>query len=368
MDIRPNLMPPGGFRGGGPFRGACGARRGGGPSTLAWVIFALVLVLLLLAIASLAIDAYYRSRASRPAAGRMPGPAPGPAAIEALAVLDARYARGEIPRDEYLQARDDLRGTPEAPTAGDSSESGARSRVAPSEQASPAPGKPGQVTLRAVLFDVDFTLARPGPDLGPEGYRRLGERYGLDLDPARYEEARTAAIATLERHPELRHDEELWFAFTERIVRGMGGEADAARDLAVEMTRAWERSENFDLYDDVLPVLARLREHGLKLGLVSNGGREISDFVAHHRLEVDCAVASRAHGWTKPHESIFLAALDLIDVAPADAAMVGDSVEDDIEGAVALGMRAILVDREGRQSADAGGLPDLWGLPAALGL
>jgi len=221
------------------------------------------------------------------------------------------------------------------------------------------------VSLRAVLFDVDFTLARPGPDLGPEGYRKLGERYGLDLDPARYPEARTAAVATLERHPELRHDEELWFAFTERIVRGMGGDADAARDLAIEMTRAWERHENFDLYDDVLPVLGRLRALGLRLGLVSNGGREISDFVAHHRLEVDCAIASRAHGWTKPHGSIFLAALDLIGVVPGDAAMVGDSVEDDIEGAAALGMQTVLVDREGGRGE---GLPDLWRLPAALGL
>ncbi len=221
------------------------------------------------------------------------------------------------------------------------------------------------MTLRAVLFDVDFTLAKPGLDLGPDGYRKLGERYGLDLDPARYDEARAAAVATLERHPELRHDEELWFAFTERIVRGMGGDADAARDLAVEMTRAWERSENFDLYEDVLPVLGRLRAYGLKVGLVSNGGREISDFVAHHRLEVDCAIASRAHGWTKPHESIFLAALDLIGVAPAEAAMVGDSVEDDIEGAAALGMRTVLVDREGSRGE---GLPDLWSLPSALGL
>jgi putative hydrolase of the HAD superfamily len=224
------------------------------------------------------------------------------------------------------------------------------------------------VTLRAVLFDVDFTLAKPGPDLGPEGYRKLGERYGLELDPARYPEARAAALATLERHPELRHDEELWFAFTERIVRGMGGDAEAAHDLAVEMTRAWERHENFDLYDDVLPVLGRLRALGLKLGLVSNGGREISDFVAHHRLEVDCAIASRAHGWTKPHESIFLAALDLIGVLPAEAAMVGDSVEDDIEGATALGMQAVLIDRDGRQPELPEALPDLWGLPAALGL
>ena len=219
--------------------------------------------------------------------------------------------------------------------------------------------------LRAVLFDVDFTLAKPGPDLGPDGYRRLGHEFGLDLDPARYPEARTAALTTLERHPELRHEEELWFAFTERIVRGMGGDSDAAREMAIAMTRAWERSENFDLYEDVRPVLADLRARGLKLGLVSNGGREISDFVAHHRLDVDCAIASRGHGWVKPHESIFRWALDQLGVEPREAAMVGDSVEDDIEGAAAIGMRGYLVDREGRHPE---GLPDLWALPAALGL
>ena len=222
--------------------------------------------------------------------------------------------------------------------------------------------------LKAVLFDVDFTLAKPGPDLGPEGYRRVGERYGLNLDPARYPEARTAAIEALERHPELRHEEELWFAFTERIVRGMGGDSDAARDLAVEMTRLWEHSENFDLYDDALPVMETLRRHGLKLGLVSNSAREIDDFVAHHALDVDCALTSRSHGWTKPHESIFRAALELLGVGPEEAAMVGDSVEDDIEGARALGIRAFLIDREGRHPEAVERLPDLWALPSALGL
>jgi hypothetical protein len=62
------------------------------------------------------------------------------------------------------------------------------------------------MTLEAVVFDVDFTLARPGPDLGPEGYKLLGGRFGLELDPARYDEARRVAIATLKRHPELDHD------------------------------------------------------------------------------------------------------------------------------------------------------------------
>ncbi len=61
--------------------------------------------------------------------------------------------------------------------------------------------------LRAVLFDVDFTLCRPGPELGPDGYAALGHEYGLPLDPGRYEQARRGAIEDLRQHPELDHDE-----------------------------------------------------------------------------------------------------------------------------------------------------------------
>src|SRR5439155_23809989 len=100
----------------------------------------------------------------------------------------------------------------------------------------PLAARRSALMLRAVLFDVDFTIARPGPELGPEGYRRLGERFGLELDPARYGEARERAIEGIRRHPELEHDEEIWVAFTERIVRNMGGDADSAHDCAVAMT------------------------------------------------------------------------------------------------------------------------------------
>lgn len=222
--------------------------------------------------------------------------------------------------------------------------------------------------LRAVIFDVDFTIARPGPDLGPEGYRRLGERYGLTLDPERYDEARRAAFTTLKRHPELDHDEEVWVLFTERIIRGMGGDSDRAYECAVEMTRAWEHAENFELFEDTLPVLADLRDRGLKLGLVSNTGRDLDAFVTHHGLKVDVVVGSSSHGKTKPHPTIFRSALDKLGVSAEEAAMVGDSPEDDIEGARALGMRAFLVDREDRFPEVEGRLPDLRALPAALGL
>jgi putative hydrolase of the HAD superfamily len=74
------------------------------------------------------------------------------------------------------------------------------------------------------------------------------------------------------------------------------------------------------------------------------------------------------HGRVKPHPTIFLAVLERLGAAPAEAAMVGDSLEDDLEGARALGMRAFLVDREGLYPEAEDRLPDLFALPAALGL
>jgi uncharacterized membrane protein len=121
MDIRPYTFPQDGFpRGDGmPFRGALveHADGGGGPGALTWAIFALLLLLLLLAIASLAIDAYNRNRA-RQSAPETASDAPPPPVDSsgALAVLDDRYARGEISRDEYLRTRDDLRGATDATT------------------------------------------------------------------------------------------------------------------------------------------------------------------------------------------------------------------------------------------------------------
>jgi putative hydrolase of the HAD superfamily len=221
--------------------------------------------------------------------------------------------------------------------------------------------------LRAVVFDVDFTIAKPGPDLGPEGYRRLGERFGLDLDPALYAEARAAAVGELQRHPELDHDEEIWVLFTERIIQGMGGVGDT-HGCAAEMTRAWLHAHHFELYEDALPTLDALRARGLKLGLLSNTSRDLDRFVAHHGLDVDAVLTSRAHGKTKPHETIFRALLAKLDVRPSEAAMVGDQPEDDVAGARAVGMRALLVDRDGLYPDAKDRLDDLRALPAALGL
>jgi len=164
------------------------------------------------------------------------------------------------------------------------------------------------------------------------------------------------------------HDEEVWIAFTERIVLGMGGGPAGARECATDMVREWERHENFSLYEDALPALEELRRHELRIGLISNGQRDLEEFAAHHALEVDAIVGSKSHGRIKPHPSIFEAALAALDASPPEAAMVGDSYEDDIEGARALGIHAIFLDRDGRRLDVPDRIDTLLALPAALGL
>ena len=124
----------------------------------------------------------------------------------------------------------------------------------------------------------------------------------------------------------------------------MGGEGPEVRSVALEIVKAWEQSTNFELYEDAPPVLRELRRRELKIGLVSNTSRDLGWFIDTFSLDVDAWVASGAHGKVKPSPSIFLA-VDSLEVTPADAVMVGDSLEDDVEGARSLGMRAFLHPR-----------------------
>jgi HAD superfamily hydrolase (TIGR01549 family) len=228
------------------------------------------------------------------------------------------------------------------------------------------PGGPGR--FRAALLDVDFTLCKPGPLLGADGYTAAGARRGLSLDPEKYEDARRAAVEDIQHHPELDYDVDVWIRFTEDVVRGMGGTGPDATAVAIEIVNAWEHSGNFELYEDAAPVMRELRRLGLRIGLVSNTSRHrLPRLIDAFSLDVDAWISSGSHGKVKPSPTIFLAMLDMLDVEPTEAVMVGDQIADDVEGARALGITAYLIDREGLYPDRTDTIPDLFSLPALLG-
>jgi len=120
------------------------------------------------------------------------------------------------------------------------------------------------------------------------------------------------------------------------------------------------------LHDDVKPTLGELRRRGVKTAIVSNTPWGSPAGLWRRELDrlglaplVDEAVFCRDVGWRKPDPRVFTHALTLLGVEARDALFVGDDPRWDAEGPRALGMRAALVDRTGRNPDALRGLEGL---------
>lgn len=207
--------------------------------------------------------------------------------------------------------------------------------------------------LRAVFFDVDFTLIYPGPAFQGEGYRHFCAKHGIGrCDPSAFQAAVISASVLLDESDDHAYDDAVFIRYIRHIIERMGGEGPGVGACAEEIYREWAACRHFELYDDVLPALGALRARGLRIGLISNTHRSLDAFQSHFELGalVSGAVSSREHGYNKPHPSIFRAALSLLSVSPEEAIMVGDSYAHDVEGARAVGMKAALLRRVGHRT------------------
>ncbi|HET9371849.1 MAG TPA: HAD family hydrolase [Vicinamibacterales bacterium] len=214
------------------------------------------------------------------------------------------------------------------------------------------------VGTRAVFFDVDFTLIHPGPRFQGVGYQEMCARHGVAVDAARFEAAVAAASGLLDSSEQL-YDAAIFVNYTNRIIELMGGAGPGVDAASQELYDEWAQHHHFSLYEDVSAALRRLHADGHRLGLISNSHRCLVSFQSHFELDglIAVAVSSSAHGYLKPHPSIFRAALELMQVRPDAAVMVGDSLAHDVDGARQVGMSGVLLDRGGRVAAPPAGVP-----------
>lgn len=223
----------------------------------------------------------------------------------------------------------------------------------------PARENEAPLPVRAVFFDVDFTLIYPGPTFQGEGYQRFCARYAIDVDPARFTDAVLGASVILNEEQDHVYDPDIFVRYTRRIIEGMGGTGPRLDACAMEIYDEWAACQHFVLYDDVTPVLKDLAARGIKVGLISNSHRSMASFQQHFELHglIAAALSSSEHGYLKPHPSIFESALQLLDVSASESVMVGDSVAHDIEGARRVGMRGILVHRSAGEATAPADVP-----------
>ncbi|MEO0078321.1 MAG: HAD family hydrolase [candidate division WOR-3 bacterium] len=152
------------------------------------------------------------------------------------------------------------------------------------------------------------------------------------------------------------------------------GIADPLLADLLAVTYAAERRARYQPYPDALPLLDQLSRE-FRLGLVTNGPTDLQqDKLKCSGLEdrFSAVVISRAVGTRKPDPRIFHLALDQLNVLPAEAVYVGDSLSKDVAGAKAAGMKAVWANYDARLPQE-GVVPDavissLLELPAALKL
>jgi len=228
----------------------------------------------------------------------------------------------------------------------------------------------GLPSTHAVFFDVDFTLIHPGPRFQGQGYYESCAAHGVTVDPSRFEMAVRQSSAALDSADQL-YDPALFVNYTRRIIELMGGRGPAVEAVARQLYDEWAEHHHFFLYEDVPDALRTLAGAGVRLGLISNSHRCLDSFRSHFDLDelITVTVSSLEHGFLKPHPSIFLTALGRAGVTADQAAMVGDSLSHDVDGARGVGMRGILLVRGGELPEIAGDVDvirSLAELPALL--
>jgi len=206
--------------------------------------------------------------------------------------------------------------------------------------------------IRAVFFDVDFTLIHPGETFMGPGYARTCAAHGVTVEPAGFTAAVSRALPMLDDLADPLYDHGLFIRYTAAIIEAMGGAGDGVMPAATEIYEQWAANHHFDLYDDVHDVLPTLAGQGLELGVISNSHRSLEAFTAHFELDryVRTHVSAHPNRYMKPHPSIFQAALAAAGVAAHEAVMVGDSLKADVEGALGAGLRAVWLRRAGEDS------------------
>ena len=209
------------------------------------------------------------------------------------------------------------------------------------------------MNLRAVLFDAADTLFRIHGSVGA-AYAVVAARHGVTAAAPEVEQRFRAAFR---RMPPLSFPgapeaelPQLEYAWWKQIVTAVfaGTRFNDFDAFFAELFEYFARGDSWDLFADTEPALAALRARGLRLAIVSNfDGRltRVCESLGIARY-FDTIVMSGRVGAAKPDPRIFEVALQRLGVSPAEAAHVGDSAREDVEGARSAGLQGILIRRD----------------------
>jgi putative hydrolase of the HAD superfamily len=188
--------------------------------------------------------------------------------------------------------------------------------------------------MRAVIFDLWDTIVLWCPDEWASVTSRSAAALGLSEQE--FQEK------WMETYP-LRQTGPILDA-----LRALGGDEEATTTM-LELRREHTRRVLVPR-EGALETIAALRERELRVGLISVCSEEVPELWPGTEFAdlFDSTVFSCSVGLAKPDPRIYRLACDELGVEPEEATFVGDGANDELAGAAAVGMQAVLVLPPGR--------------------
>lgn len=204
-----------------------------------------------------------------------------------------------------------------------------------------------------VVFDAVGTVIDPEPSVA-EAYHLIGQQFGsertLDDVRSRFKTA-FAETENQDRSPDTAGmvtstavEEARW----RHIVAAVFPEVDDAEGCFQRLHDYFAEPAAWRAFDDTLPTLHSLSEFGLRLAIASNFDHRlhpICDGIAALGLFEKRFISSEL-GFRKPSAEFYHAVVSELNVGSEQILMVGDGLENDVEGALSVGMNAVLIDRK----------------------
>jgi putative hydrolase of the HAD superfamily len=209
--------------------------------------------------------------------------------------------------------------------------------------------------IRAIFFDVGYTLLQPAASTS-EICRRFLRTYGQDRSLNAIESAMLIVDQGRMVDYHAFNDDwahpgtilMLWLRYYRRLFNLLDV-PDDGEQLAREIIMWYGQPQAWQPFPDVVDTLERLQESGFRLGAVSDWAPTLLSILQAHGLtrHLDFVLCSGAIGFCKPSVQFYQLALQRAGVQPHQALHIGDSYHADVRGALAAGIRPVLLDRTG---------------------
>ena len=195
--------------------------------------------------------------------------------------------------------------------------------------------------IKVVTFDAGGTLIDPFPSVG-EVYAAAARESNFPCPPP---QELTATFSKVWKNKEgFDYSLKAWASLVDEVFR-----IPLPANVFHAMYDRFKQKDAWMVYPDVRPTLEALRDRGYRMAVISNWDDRLPPLLDVLGLgEFFEAIVLSVHaGTTKPSPEIYKRALSLLSADAPSALHIGDNQEEDVCGAQAVGMRALLLDRKG---------------------